>query len=323
MENKDKLFELLQKERLSSEEENAIKQIIETDTDAKEFYLAHQKIKNTLASPINHISYDEIADYLLVQNNNEPEDKNIYAKIPFIEMHIRECSKCREEFQTFNEEFTEIDNTVKSELPASVENVPERKIEEKIIHKRPAFSKYIYVGLLLAAFAYGGMFIFSQIITSSNYSIAALKGNDDYYITRGRGTEYFQKGLNALDDKNYSQTIEYLKDDIDANPKDETIFYSYYVIGLTYLETAPKSFIGLFPAFNQVKVEAGINNLEKSIQLNNSGRYENINLDSYYYLGKASLMKNDRESAQKYFKIVVEKHGSKMSEAKSLLNELE
>ena len=167
------------------------------------------------------------------------------------------------------------------------------------------------------------MYIFSQIVTSSNYTIATLKNNDVFYITRGRGTEYFQKGLNALDDKNYTQTIEYLKEDIEANPKDETIFYSYYILGLTYLETAPKSFIGLFPSFNLTKVEDGINNLEKSIKLNNSGRYENINLDSYFYLGKANLMRNDKESAEKYFNIVVKKHGSKMNEAKSLLNELE
>ncbi len=323
MENKDKLFELLQKENPSREEEKAIQQIIGADEEAKEFYLAHQKIKNSLGSPENHVNYDDLADYILVQNHNVPEDKNIYTKIPFIERHIRECSKCRKEFQAFNEEYTDIDNAVKSELPASEDKAPERQIEEKIIYKRPVFSKYIFVSLLLAAFAYGGMFIFSQIFTSSNYSIAALKNNDEFNITRGRGTEYFQKGLNALDDKNYNQTIEYLNDDIKANPKDETIFYSYYILGLTYLETAPKSFIGLFPSFNQDKVEDGISNLEKSIKLNDSGRYENINLDSYFYLGKASLMKNDKESAKKYFNIVVEKHGSKMSESKSLLNELE
>ncbi len=323
MENKDKLFELLQKGNLSKEDEKVIQQIIGTDTEANDLYLTHQKIKDAFGSPENHVNYDDLADYLLVKNNNAPEDKNIYVKIPFIEKHIRECSKCRNEFQTFNEEYTEIDDALKSKLPVSEGKVPEKQVEEKIIYKRPVFSKYIFVSLLLAAFAYGGMFIFSQIFTSSDYSIAALKNNDDFYITRGRGTEYFQKGLNALDNKNYNQTIEYLKDDIKTNPKDETIFYSYYILGLTYLETAPKSFIGLFPSFNQIKVEDGISNLEKSIQLNNSGRYENINLDSYFYLGKASLMKNDKEAAKKFFNLVVKKHGSKMSEAKSLLNELE
>ena len=323
MENKVKLFELLQKENLSGEEEKAIQKIIGEDSEAKELYLAHQKIKEALNSRENHISYDELADYLLVKNENEPEDKNIYAKIPFIEKHIRECSKCTKEFQIFNEEYTEIDNVVKSEIPAFEEKLPEKQAEDKIIYKRPVFSKYIFVSLLLVAFAYGGMYMFSRIVTPSNYSIATLKNNNKFYITRGRETEYFQKSLNALDDKNYTQTIEYLKDDIKANPKDETIFYSYYILGLTYLETAPKSFIGLFPSFNQTNIGEGISNLEKSLQLNNSGKYENINLDSYFYLGKASLMKNNIGSAKKYFNIVVNEHGSKMNEAKTILNDLE
>ncbi len=323
MDNKDKLFELLQKKSLSMDEENTLRNIIDNDTDAKGLYLAHQKIKDAFGSPENHISHDDLADYLLVKNNDEPEDKNIYTKVPFIEKHIRECSKCREEFLVFNEEYTEIETAIKSELPAKVEKIPDKPVEDTIIYKRPVFSKYIFVSLLLAAFAYGGMFIYSQLFTSSNYSIAALKNNDEFYVTRGRGTEYFQKSLTALDNKNYSKTIDYLKEDIKANPRDETIFYSYYILGLTYLETAPKSFIGLFPDFNQEKVEAGLSNLEKSIQLNNSGKYQNINLDSYFYLGKASLMKNDKDSAKKYFNLVIEKHGSKMNEAKTLLDALE
>ena len=323
MDNKDKLYELLQKENFSKEDENILNQIISNDIEAKEIYLTHNKIKAALNSPQNHLSEDEIADYLLVQNNNDPVDNNIYAKVPFIEKHIRECSKCKEIFQSFNEEYADIESALKSELHKPDENISEKPVENKIIYKQPFYSKYIFVGLLLAAFVYGGMFIFSQIISPSTYDSAVLNDNEEVYITRGRGTEYFQKSLSALDDKDYNKTIEYLKDDIKANSKDETIFYSYYILGLTYLETAPKSFIGLFPAFNKENVEEGITNLKKSIELNNSGKYENINLDSYFYLGKASLMENNLESAKKYFSIVIQKHGSKMNEAKTILNELD
>ncbi len=323
MDNKDRLFELLQKKSLSEDEEKLLKQIIENDDEAKELYLAHHKVKNVFDSSENHISYDDLADYLLVQNKNEPGNKNIYAKIPFIEKHIRECSKCRKEFQIFNEEYSDIDAALKSEFIGTAEQVSEKPTESKIVYKKPVYSKYIFVGLLLAAFVYGGAFIFSQIITPSNYSNAVLSNNDNFYITRVRGTEYFQKSLNALDNKDYTKTIEYLKDDIEENPKDETIFYSYFILGLTYLETAPKNFIGLFPSFNRIKVEEGIKSLKKSIELNNSGKYENINLDSYFYLGKASLMEDDNLSAKRYFTVVIQKHSSKMSEAKFILKELE
>ena len=323
MDIKDKLVELLQKETLSAEDENALNKIIQNDSEANDFYLAHNKIKAAFKSEENHINEDDLADYLLVKNENEPADKNIYVQIPAIEQHIRECALCKAKLQEFNEEYSEIETALSTELSQTKNNISDNPVENKIIYRKPFYSKYMFVGILLAAFAYGGLFIFSQITTSSTYDSAVINNNDDLYITRGRGTEYFQKSLSALDDKDYSKTIEYLKDDIEANPKDETIFYSYYILGLTYLETAPKNFIGLFPAFNETKVEEGITNLKESIKLNNSGKYENINLDSYFYLGKASLMKKDNASAKKYFTIVIQKHGSKMDEAKVILSELD
>jgi tetratricopeptide (TPR) repeat protein len=140
--------------------------------------------------------------------------------------------------------------------------------------------------------------------------------------SRGRTTDDFELSMKALEDKEYQSAIEYLKSDIDLNSKDETIFYSYYILGLTYLETAEKNVLGLFPSFDKSSAELALQNFKKTIEKNTSGKFQNVNLDAYFFAAKASLMVDDTKSAKDYLNIVVNDKGSKMNEARQILNEL-
>ena len=71
------------------------------------------------------------------------------------------------------------------------------------------------------------------------------------------------------------------------------------------------------------RVEKGEQYLEESIRKNNSGKFNSIKLNSYFYLAKASLMLNDKNKAEKYLNIVIKERGSKMEESKYLLGEME
>jgi tetratricopeptide (TPR) repeat protein len=141
-------------------------------------------------------------------------------------------------------------------------------------------------------------------------------------ISRGRSTDNFELSIKALEDKDYQSAIEYLKNDIELNPNDKTIFYSYYILGLTHLEMAEKNLLGLFTTFDKSSSEATILNLGKCVKLNTSGNFNNVNLDAFFFMAKASLMLEDSKTAKDYLEIVVKEKGSKMNEAEQILKEL-
>ncbi len=319
MNNLDKITELLQKENLSEEEKLQLEQLIAEDKEAGKFVDTYIKV-NTLLNSSSHLSTDEIGDYILYKNNLAPEDKNIIKIITKIEDHLRNCIKCSEEFQNLNEEFCGIENFVASEL--NKEN-DEQKIHVHIPAKRKInIYRYAVLSIIVLGIMYVVMFTISKITSPRYYDLASIESKPDFYTTRGRATNDFLKCLNALDEGNIKEAIEYLKLDIKNNPGDKTIFYSYYILGLTYLNNAEQDVAGLFPHYNNNYIEFAIKNLQTAIQKNDSGNYRNVTLDAYFYLAKANLMKGDLKEAKSELINVVKEKGSKMNEAENILNAL-
>ncbi len=190
--------------------------------------------------------------------------------------------------------------------------------KQKFIFPRYAFTSIIALGLV-----YLSLYIISSFTTPEFYKDAAINSESEFSVNRGRATEDFQNSLKALDKNNFDEAISYLQKDIKNNPDDETIFYSYYILGLANLETSEHDVLGLFPGYNTNKTEKGVEYLKESIRKNESGKFINIKLNSYFYLAKASLMLNDKISAENYLKLVISGRGSKMEEAQKLLGELE
>ncbi|HSR18506.1 MAG TPA: hypothetical protein VLM39_10500 [Ignavibacteriaceae bacterium] len=129
--------------------------------------------------------------------------------------------------------------------------------------------------------------------------------------------------MQELQENNYDKAIDFLKKDIFENPKDETIFYSYYVIGLSYLKAAEKSTFGLFSYYDKSKAAEALKNFKTAVEKNKSGKYPNITLNAYFYSAKACLMMDNLPPAKKYLQKVISEKGSKMNEAKRILSELE
>ena len=61
-----------------------------------------------------------------------------------------------------------------------------------------------------------------------------------------------------LIEKTTSSAIQYLNDDVNKNQNDESIFYTHFVLGITYVNKAESDFLGLFKSFNKEDVEKGI-----------------------------------------------------------------
>jgi TolA-binding protein len=319
MNNTEKILELLEKESLSVEDKALLNTLIESDSEAKKIYETYLKLGSLLKS--KHITLDELRDYILYKNNIDSENKDVISRIPEIELHLKNCEKCTDDFKALNEEYSELDLFVADRFSDSKEI---KKVHSSYIQSRNKRTPlYAFASLIVIGFVYIFLLLVSNITTPDNYQLASVSDKSEFYVTRGRATDEFQESLKSLEEDNFDKAIDFLLSDINKNPQDETIFYSHYILGLAYLEKADNSFIGLFGSFNKKDAEKGLKNLQLCIEKNSSGKFPDITYNAYFYSAKASMMLGDNESAKKYLLLVVEEKGSKMSEAQSILNELE
>ncbi len=319
MDNQEKIAALLLKENLSEEEKLLLEKFAKEDEDAERFINAFKKL-NKFVNNSSHLSDGEISDYILIKNNLSPEDNNIIKLVPKIEDHLRVCSKCGEEFKILNAEFSSIETFVDRELNKEEKvNAPAHLFGKRRIN----FYRYAFLSLIFLGILYGVMFTISKLSAPQYYDLASINSKPDFYTTRGRATNDFLKSLNALDEGKVNEAIDYLKEDIEKNPDDKTIFYSYYILGLTYLDNAGKNFLGLFPRYDNYYAEQAAINFQTAINKNKSGNYQNITLDASFYLAKADIMMNKLKDAKEELTIVIKEKGSKMDEAKKILNALE
>ncbi|RPH72117.1 hypothetical protein EHM76_05950 [bacterium] len=315
MDKKNTLLGLLEKKNLDNDEKELLKSLL-NDEELKSFYDIYFNTESAFKKG-EHISIDDLRDYILIKNNLSPENEGIYNKITIIEDHLRSCSECTEEFAFLNSEFNDIENHVAKDFKKRQESVFTPFLTSKFY-----WSRYVVTLIAIAAFIYLIAFSLSEFTTPAAYKYA-FKINEEYYVTRGRATDEFQRSTAAFEEKNYEKAISSLEKDITAHPDDATIFYSYYILGITYLQASGKDYLGLFPSYDTEMVNKGITYLNSSLEKNSSGNFENITFDIYYQLGRAHLMLNNIDSARHFFSLVIEKKGSRMLEAEEILKGLE
>lgn len=320
MENYNKILELLEKKILTPEEMQILESL-QRDQGVAGFIREYRKFEKAFGSL--HVSIDELADYIMYKNGMEPEDKLLVYKLPAIEAHLKSCEKCSKQLKEIQNEFNETGDFVAQNLYAE-EKSTGSNISVVKAYRSGAFKPvYAFASVLALGFIYLILLAVSSATTPDNLKFAAINDEQEVYLTRGRTTEDFLKSYEALENKNYNAAIEYLNKDISNNPGDESIFYSWYIMGLTRLELSRNSFLGLFPSYDENIVREALQDLHRSVELNGTGKFENIKLDAFFYMAKANLILKDEETAKQYFKLVVNQKGSKMNEAASILNELE
>jgi tetratricopeptide (TPR) repeat protein len=303
MDETEKVLELLDKDTLSGEEKQYLSNAL-NNPELRKIKETYVRLKNSLKLN-EHIDEELMADYVLYKNNLN-EEKIIVLLANKVEDHLRRCAKCQELFKTLNSEYSSIDEFINNSITT-----------------KPAGSEYIkkfkfaFASIAAVSIIYLGLFIVSSV-TTPDYKKSFLDGND-FYTSRGRASEYFQRGLDAIDNKKYDNAVKYLNEDIADNVDDETIFYSYFVLGITYVNKGEKDYLGLFESYNKEDVMKGIESFNKSIQLNTSGNFDNLKLDAHYYIAKAYLLIDDIPSAKEHFKIVVDGKGSYYKKAEALL----
>lgn len=323
MEKFDKILELLEKKSLTEAEKKLLIEFSNSDEEIISFINIYKKLNSSLTVS-GHIPTDLLASYLLLETGDEQDNNLILLIRNKIKSHLAECSDCLNEYNILVTEYSEIQEHVgKSISRDSKVTVKESEFISFSIFRRTNALKYAFATLTVLIVSYFGLFLISSSLTPDYKKNIFTNEQEDFYKTRGRTSPLFQKGLDAIDKKDYQKAIEFLSQDINEHQNEKSIFYTHYIIGITYLKASESDFIGLFKSYDKEKVNLAIDNLKESINKNNSGDYESLKLDSYYYMGKAYLLNDNKDSAFASLQRVIEGKGRYSKEAGQLLSDLE
>jgi tetratricopeptide (TPR) repeat protein len=314
----DKIIELLDKDSITQDEKVFLNEMIEADPEAKKISQTYSKLKNSLKRN-GHIDEELMAEYVLYKNNLSSERLIIFLS-KIVEDHIRKCNPCENLFKELNIEYAEVDSYVSKSL--SQQTNQEKPVIQKGFFLFGNFkaAKYTFASIAAVVVLYLGLFAVSSL-TTPDYK-KSFADDTDLYATRGRTSELFQRGLDAIDRKDYDSAIRFLDEDVMKNQDDESIFYTHFILGITYVDKAESDFLGLFKSFNKEDVKKGIANFEQSIELNTSGKFDNLKLDAHYFIGKSYLMINETESAKRHLQIVIDGKGSFYKNAEDIIKVL-
>lgn len=323
MEKFDKILELFEKKSLTEYDQKFLKQYADSDEEIKSFVNIYKKLSSSITAS-GHIPTDLLAAYVLNEKEDDTGNKIFGILSGKIKSHLAECSICKNEYNELVMEYSDIEQHVsKSVVRDSQSSVKEKNFFIPSFLRVSSSFKYAFATLAVFIVAYLGLFVVSISITP-DYRINIFSNEqEDFYKTRGRTSPLFQQGLNAIDNGDYSKAIEFLSEDITKHQNEKSIFYTHYIIGITYIRSAESDFIGLFKSYDRNQVELAIANLKESIDKNNSGDYESLKLDAYYYMGRAYLLNDDKNLALESLQKVIDGRGRYSKEASKLISDLE
>jgi tetratricopeptide (TPR) repeat protein len=324
MENLDKILELLQKKSLAVEESRLLKEFAESDTEIGSFINIYYGLDANLSNSA-HLHTDLLSSYILYEMGDDPENKTIPIIRNKIKTHLRDCMICKNEYDLLLNEYNEVKEHVNKIVIREQKSEQPRKQGFTLLpgFLNQAKFRYTFVALTVLIIGYISLFSLSTALTPYYEKNIFSSTEDDSYLTRGRTSVLFQQGLNSIENGDYENAIDFLNKDILENKDDKSIFYSHYIIGITYLKAAESDFIGLFKSFDKQEVELAISNLRESIDKNDTGDYENLKLDCYYYIGRAYLLIEDKDSAASSLQKVITGKGKFAGESKELIEQIE
>ena len=316
-------FYLLDKKTLTAEEKEKLEKFFSENRDADKIARIYRNVKEAAAKG-SHLDTDIIAEYVLYKNNSLDEPELLIRLLPKIENHLRECKQCETEFKLMMSEYESVNDFINKSITSTAETTKAKdsglslwqSSKQKQILKSVVYS---FAAILLIYFS---VFAVVNLSTPSYKKDLVVFDGGQKFVTRGRVTTEFQKGIAELDKHHFEKAIENLKKDIQDHPGDKTIFYTYFILGKTYLESAKYNVLGLFENYDEEKIENAIDSFKKSIEKNTAPEFEHLNLDSYYYIARALLLLDRKDEAIKYLKIVIDKKGSFKNEAEEILSSL-
>ncbi len=315
----EKILELLEKDLLTANDKEFLNAQSKNNAEVSKLISLHSQLKAAL-NKTGHIDEELIGEYVLYKNQLSTNNL-IISLSSKVEDHLRKCESCETIFKELNSEFNSVDEFVTKTIVEQPKQQINTIAQNVIVQKRFLAIRYASISIVSLFVIYAGLFAVSNF-TTPGYKNTKFIEERESYSTRGRTTELFQRGLDAVENNNYSSAVEYLEKDIKSNPNSESIFYTHFILGFTYVSKAESDFLGLFKSFDRDDVLKGIEHFEKSIELNNSGTFSNLNLDANYFIGKAYLLIDEKAKAKDHLQDVVNSKGSYYKKAEELIEKL-
>ena len=315
----EKILELLEKDLLTANDKEFLNAQSKNNAEVSKLISLHSQLKAAL-NKTGHINEELMSEYVLYKNLVSTNNLVISLSSK-IEDHLRKCESCETVFKEFNSEYASVDEFVTKTIVEQLKQQINTIAQNVIVQKRFLAIRYASISIVSLFVIYAGLFGVSNF-TTPGYKNTKFIEERESYSTRGRTTELFQRGLDAVENNNYSSAVEYLEKDIKSNPNSESIFYTHFILGFTYVSKAESDFLGLFKSFDRDDVLKGIEHFEKSIELNNSGTFSNLNLDANYFIGKAYLLIDEKAKAKDHLQDVVNSKGSYYKKAEELIEKL-
>lgn len=312
MSSYEKLIEILEKKKISHDEENYINQLCAEDIKAQKIFSVYKNLKTSKKSGFE-ITDALLADYVLYIHGNEPENKNVVSLIPEIEKQIRTSEQLKKEFEKLNAEYSETDNFITQTFSKQNPVI----LQQQTFYNR--FKVPVYSASALALI-YVILFTAFNIFSPDYKKNILLYDNSDNSYSRGRVSESFQQSLIYINNNDYKTAAELLNKDIAENHESKTIFYSHYILGLIYLQNSESNILGLMKIYNDDELKKGIEQLEAAVKANRGSQFKNINMNAYFFIANAYLALDNVEEAKSYLELVRSGKGGYMKNAEELLD---
>ncbi len=316
MEKLEKILNILENNAPSESERTFLQESL-SDTEVKKFVETYKVLKKAVSGS-DHIDSGILGEYILYKRGDDPSFEYISLVADKISSHLKSCDRCSKEYQLLSEEYNSINEFLDKHIAE-----PKADTSTVFLFRASQRFKVAVTAAMVILVSYFGMRVVSDLSTPAYKQMIVSSQDDTSLLTRGRTSVLFQKSINALEKEDYDKAIEFLKEDIEQNNSDNSIFYSHYVLGLTYLKASESDFLGAFRSYDHKKVAEGIKHLKLSIEKNNSGYYKNLKLDAHFYIAKGYLMIDNTEAAKEHLQTVVAERGKYYKQAEELLNSLE
>jgi tetratricopeptide (TPR) repeat protein len=318
----EEIIHILDEEEILPEEREYLNQVSTEDIELKKFIDVHLQLRETLNSN-SHIDMEILAEFILYYDGDLDAAEYVPQITDKIEDHLSECDICNQLYINFNREFQRVNDYVTKAIIGSEEDFVDEKGPSIFSRIKRWNYRAALSAIILLLITYAGMKVTSYYSTPFYMKdIFSIEGQNNL-LAHARASDSYKKGLIAFYQEEYQKSIGYLMEDIIKNPDDSTIFFSYYLLGLTYLKSSENDILGTFKSYNHIRVDNGIENLLLSVEKNNSGNFERLNLDAHYFVAKAYIAAEELELAREHLQIVVDERGKYFSSAFKILKSLD
>jgi len=322
MEKFEKVIYILEREAITYEEKEYLKRIATEDIDIKNFISVHLKLKRIFNSTC-HLDMEILAEFILYYDGDLDAAKYIPQITDKIEHHLAECSVCNNLYLECTKEFQKVDYFVSKNMN-DTEDFKFRKKPSVFSRIRKTNFRVALTAFILLLITYFGMMITSYYNTPSYkkniFEFEAINNS----LIHNRTTDLFIQGLTAFNKEDFDRAIDLLLKDIILNQNDSTIYYSNYLLGITYLKSSENNILGTFKSYDHLRINEGIENLMVFIDEKSEIDVDDRSIiDTHYYIAKAYLSIDAIEEAKKHLQIVREKRGKYYSDAVEILNVFE